>query len=278
MTGATAVLRQRPEVLGSDAKRFWSLTWTLATTDFKLRFYGSVLGVLWSLVRPFALFGVIYVVFAEIAKVGEGITNYPAYILVCMVLFQFWAEIVGGCVDCLVQRENLLRKMRFPRLVIPASIAVGALLNLGMTLVAVLGFLIVVSGLTPTVDWLELVPIVAILLTFALGLGLLLGALFVRFRDIRPIWDVVVQMMFYASPILYVATNMVPGDWLQLYLSNPLASLFTEIRHAMMDPQAASAFEAMGAKLAIPGGVILVALLLGAWVFNHEAPRVAENL
>lgn len=271
-------LRQRPEVLGSDFKRFWSLTWTLAITDFKLRFYGSALGVAWSLLRPFALFGVIYVVFVEIAKVGEDVKNFPAYILVSMILFQFWGEIVGGCVDCLVQRENLLRKMRFPRLVIPFSIAVGALLNLGMTLIAVLGFIIAVTGLTPTLEWLELIPVVLVLLTFGLGLGLLLGALFVRFRDIAPIWDVVAQMLFYASPILYVATNQVPGDWLQLYLCNPLASLFTEIRHAMMDPKAAGVFEAMGVKALIPAAVIVVTLALGAWVFTREAPRVAENL
>jgi ABC-2 type transport system permease protein len=274
---SAATVRQRPELLGSDARRFWALTWTLAATDFKLRFYGSALGIAWSLVRPFALFAVLWVVFDEIAGLGDGIHNYPAYILTTMVLFNFFAEVAGGCVNCLTARENLLRKIRFPRLVIPLSVALTALLNLGMTLIAVLGFLVLVSGLAPAVGWLQLVPVVVLVLCFALGLGLLMAALFVRFRDIQPIWDVASQMLFYASPVLYVAT-IVPGDYLQLYLCNPLASLFTQIRHAMIDPTASSAFEAMGWKLLVPLAIVSATLALGAWVFHREAPRAAENL
>jgi ABC-2 type transport system permease protein len=220
---------------------------------------------------------VLWVVFDEIAGLGDDVRNYPAYILTTMVLFNFFGEIAGGCVNCLTTRENLLRKIRFPRLVIPMSVALHALLNLGMTLVAVLGFLVVFSGLTPAVGWLQLVPIVVVILAFALGLGLLMAALYVRFRDIQPIWDVGSQMLFYASPILYVAT-IVPGDYLQMYLCNPLASLFTQVRHAMLDPQASSAFEAMGWKLLIPLALVSGTLALGAWVFNREAPRAAENL
>lgn len=274
---SAATVRQRPEVLGSDARRFWALTWTLAATEFKLRFYGSSLGIAWSLVRPFALFAVLWVVFDEIAGLGEGIHNYPAYILTTMVLFNFFAEIAGGCVNCLTARENLLRKIRFPRLVIPLSVALTALLNLGMTLVAVLGFLVLVGGLEPSAEWLQLVPIVTLILCFALGLGLLMAALYVRFRDIQPMWDVGTQMLFYASPILYVAT-IVPGEYLQMYLCNPLASLFTQVRHAMIDPTASSALEAMHWKLLIPLGVVFCTLALGVWVFTREAPRAAENL
>ena len=270
-------MRQRPELLGTDVRRFWALTWTLAATEFKLRFYGSALGIAWSLVRPFALFAVLWVVFAKIAGLGEDVHNYPAYILTTMVLFTFFAETAGGCVNCLTSRENLLRKIRFPRLVIPLSVALTALLNLGMTLVAVLGFLVIVAGLEPAVGWLQLVPIVLLILAFALGLGLLMAALYVRFRDIQPIWDVAAQMLFYASPILYVAT-IVPTDWLRPYLCNPLAALFTQVRHAVMDPAAPSVFSLMGARLLVPLGIVCGTLALGAWVFTREAPRAAENL
>jgi ABC-2 type transport system permease protein len=268
---------QRPEVLGSDPRRFWNLTWTLAATDFKLRFYGSALGGLWSLVRPFAFFGVLYVVFVEIAHLGEEVKNYPAYILLTMTLFNFWAETVGGCVSCLVTRENLLRKMRFPRLVIPLSVALGALMNLAMALVAVAIFLVAILGLEPAWSWWQVVPVVLVLAIFAIGLGLLLGALYLRFRDIQPIWDVVSQMAFYASPILYVATA-VPGDWLGLYLCNPLAALFTQLRHAVIDPSASSVFEALGAKVLVPLAVVLLSAVFGALAFSREAPRAAENL
>ena len=268
--------RLRAPVIETETQRFLNLTWTLAVTDWKLRFYGSVLGVAWTLLKPFAFFGVIYVVFAEIAKVGEGIVNYPAYILMSLVLFNFFAEVTGASVASLVVRENLLRKMRFPHIVIPLSIAVTGLLNLGLTLVAVSIFLAAL-GVYPSLEWLQLIPMIALMLILALGTGLLLSALFVRYRDVQPIWEVGSQMVFYASPILYVAT-LVPGDWLQIYLCNPIASILTQMRHAIMDPGAASIFEAMGWKLLIPLGVIAFVFALGWFVFKREAPRVAENL
>ena len=120
----------------------------LAVTDWKLRFYGSALGYAWTLARPFAFFGVIYVVFTEIANVGNDIKDYGVYILFSMVLFQFFAEATTSSVTSLVQRENLLRKMRFPRLAIPLSTVMTALMNLGATLVAVFVFAIV-AGVYP---------------------------------------------------------------------------------------------------------------------------------
>src|SRR5215208_7618820 len=102
---------QRPMVVGEDARRFWQLTWALATTDFKLRFYGSALGYAWALVRPFAFFGVIWLVFAEIVHAGNGVKNYPAYILMSLVLFQYFLGVVTASLSCLVDRQNLLRKI-----------------------------------------------------------------------------------------------------------------------------------------------------------------------
>jgi ABC-2 type transport system permease protein len=270
---------QRPEILGADPRRFWHLTWTLAETDFKLRFYGSALGVMWSLARPFAFFGVLYVVFVEIVHLGDDIPNYAAYILLTMTLFNFFAETVGNCVGCLITRENLLRKMRFPRLVIPLSVALTALMNLGMALVAVAIFLIAIMGLDPAWSWLQIVPVVLLLTIFALGLGLLLGSMFVRYRDVQPIWEVALQMLFYASPIIYTATT-VPEEWQKLYLCNPIAAVLTQMRHAMLDPDAPSTATLMGgtAWLLIPLGIVLASFALGVWAFIREAPKVAENL
>ena len=271
-------MSQRPQLLGDDARRFWRLTWTLALTDWKLRFYGSVLGYLWSLARPFAFFGVIYVVFTQIAKIGDDIPNYGVYVLFSMVLFQFFGEATGGAVTSLVARENLLRKMRFPRLVIPLSTVMTALMNLGMTLAAVVVFAIA-TGVYPDWDWLELPPIVALLAVLATGTGMTLAPLYVRYRDVQPIWDVATQILFYASPILYVAT-MVPDDFRQAYLFNPIASLLTQLRHAIVDPAAPTAAEAIGGAewLLVPLAVTAAVFALGAWVFSRDAPRIAENL
>src|SRR4051794_37561673 len=159
---ATTAFRQRPMVVGEDARRFWQLTWTLAATDFKLRFYGSTLGYAWTLVRPFAFFGVVWFVFAEIVGAGNGVKNYPAYILMALVLFQFFLSITSMSLSCLVDRQNLLRKMRFPRLVIPMSVTLGALFELTMTLAAVFIFM-PLTGVYPTWSWLQLMPLIAIL-------------------------------------------------------------------------------------------------------------------
>jgi ABC-2 type transport system permease protein len=278
MSTTTALAPRAPGARMNDSRRLWTLAWTLAFTDWKLRFYGSVLGYVWTLARPFAFFGVIYFVFTEIANLGSGVKNYAAYILFAMVLFNFFAEVTNNSVVCLITRENLLRKMRFPRLVIPLAVVITALLNLGMTLVAVMIFAIA-SGVTPGWGWLELPVLVVLLGAFAGGVGMLLSVAFVRYRDIQPIWEVFTQMLFYASPILYVATS-VPDEYQRPYLANPIAAILTEMRHAVVDPSAASAAEAIGGwpRLLIPFGIIVVSVLVGTWAFRHEAPRIAENL
>jgi ABC-2 type transport system permease protein len=274
----TATVRRSPQPAGDDARRFWNLTWTLAATDWKLRYYGSVLGYVWTLARPFAFFGVIYVVFTKIAKIGADIPNYGVYILFSMVLFQFFGEATTNCVTSLVNRESLLRKMRFPRLVIPLSTVLTALLNLGMTLCAVILFAIA-AGVYPDWSWLQLPLLVAVLGVLATGTGMLLAALFVRYRDVQPIWDVGSQIFFYASPVLYVAT-MVPEDYRAAYLMNPIATVLTQLRHAVVDPAAAPAWELMGGpgRLLVPAAITALVFALGWWVFKREAPRIAENL
>ncbi len=278
MSAAAGARTQRPSVIGTDARRFWNLTWTLAATDFKLRFYGSVLGYVWTLARPFMFFGVIYVVFTQIVGLDASVKNYGVYILFALVLFTFFGEAVGSCVNCLVTRENLLRKMRFPRLVIPLSVVVTALMNLVMTLIAVVIFALI-SGITPTWSWLELPVLIALVALLATGLGLLLSALFVRYRDVQPIWDVVSQMLFYASPVLYV-TTLVPEDYQQAYMMSPLAAVLSQMRHAIVDTGAPSAAALAGgaAWLLVPAGIVLGLFALGLWVFSREAPKIAENL
>ena len=276
MSAYTAPLGRR--VGSEETRRFWSLTWTLAITDWKLRFYGSVLGYFWSLARPFLLFGVIYVVFSEFAQLGDNVKHYPVYILFALVLFQFFAETTGNGLSSLVEREHLLRKVRFPRLVIPVAITLTSLFNLLMTLAAVMVFAIA-NGVYPTWSWLQLPLMIAILIVLSLGLAMYLSALFVRYRDIAPIWEVISQALFYASPVLYV-TTMVPESFQGAYAASPLAALFAQMRHAIIDPTAPTAAECIGGadRLLIPIGIVVFCFALGWWVFHREAPRIAENL
>ncbi len=267
-----------PTALGDDLRRFANLTWTLAVTDFKLRFFGSFLGYLWTLMRPLMLFGVLYFVFTQVVKFGEGVEHYPVYLLTSVVLFTFISESTSRGVLSLVERENLLRKIRFPRLVIPCSVALHALFNLGLNLVVVFVF-VLASGIDPRLEWLELLPLLALLVALGTGLTMLLSALYVRYRDIQPIWDVVLQVLFYGSPIFYVIDAM-PDSVEEIAAVSPIAVVLTQARHAVIDPSAPTAADSMGgdALLLIPVAIVAVVLALGLWVFARETPRLAENL
>ena len=268
-----------PTAFGTDRRRFWHLTFTLAITDFKLRFFGSVLGYLWQLMRPLLLFGVLYIVFTEFVRLGAGVPHYPVVLLTSIVLFTFFVEATGGAVTSVLDRENLVRKIEFPRLVIPLTVIVNAYLNLALNFLAVLVFMLA-SGVEPRLSWLELPLLIAILGVFATGIALLLSALYVRFRDIKPIWEVLSQVVFYGSPVLYAIENVPNEKYQHLIMCNPLAAILEQVRHAVIDPGAPSAAAAIGGaeRLLIPAGVVVGLFALGLWVFNREAPRIAEEL
>ena len=279
MEANAATQRYRgPSAVGDDLRRFFALTYTLAVTDFKLRFFGSALGYLWTLMRPLLLFGVLYVVFTEVVKFGGGVDHYPVYLLTSLVLFTYFSETTTRGVLSLVERENLLRKMRFPRMVIPLSVALHAFFNLGLNLIVVFIF-VLASGIEPRLAWLELIPLIALMVAFASGVTMLVSALYVRYRDVQPIWEVALQMLFYASPIIYVASTY-PDSVENLAMANPIAAIVTEARHALIDPDAPSAAATIGGAvwLLVPLGVIALVCVLGFWVFTREAPRIAEEL
>ena len=269
-----------PSALGSDPRRLLHLTITLATLEFKLRFFGSVLGYFWQLMRPLLLFGILYVVFTQFVRLGEGIPFYPAILLTGVVLYTFFADATSGSVTAVLDRENLVRKIEFPRLVVPLSVILLAYFNLALNLLAVLVF-VVATGVEPRLEWLALPLMLFPLGAFAGGLAMILSALYVRFRDVKPIWEVIVQIAFYASPILYVI-EILPTVTLQhvVIWFNPLATILVQARHSLVDENAPNAWDAAGGfiYLLIPGAIVVALLALGFWVFNREAPRIAEEL
>lgn len=277
MSAEVSSVHVAPSAFGDDIRRFVNLTVTLATTDFKLRYFGSVLGYVWSLFRPLLFFAVLYAVFTLLFHAGKGVPHYPVYLLTGIMLWTFFLEVTAGSVQCLVFREGLLRKMRFPRLVIPLSVALTAFFNLTINFIVVIGFALA-SGLTPRLSWLELPVLVALLATLAVGIGMLLSVLYVRFRDVQPIWDVAAQILFYCSPIIYIAAAYKNLE--RLAMTNPIAAILTQMRQALVDPGAPSAATAIGGavRLLIPLAIVAGVFALGLWVFNREAPRIAENL
>jgi ABC-2 type transport system permease protein len=270
-----------PSAIEDDARRFINLTLTLARTDFKVRYFGSALGYLWSLVRPLLFFGVLYVVFTHVFRFGKNVPHYPVELLTAIVLWTFFVETTSNSVQALVAREGLLRKMRFPRMVIPLSIALTALFNLTMNMIAVLVFTLA-SGVYPRWSWLEMPVLIILLAMLGVGAGMFLSAMFVRYRDIQPIWDVIIQAMFYLSPVIYVATQY--RHLIRVAMVNPIAAILTQMHYAWVGgdrthPVHSAAVEIGGAvRLLIPLALIFGVFALGLWVFNREAPRIAENL
>jgi ABC-2 type transport system permease protein len=269
-----------PSALGSDPRRLVHLTVTLAAMEFKLRFFGSVLGYFWQLMRPLMLFGILYAVFTQFVKLGEGVDYYPAILLTGIVLYTFFADATSGSVTAVLDRESLVRKIEFPRLVVPLAVILLAYFNLFLNLLAVLAF-VLITGVDPRLEWLALPLMLFPLGAFAGGLAMLLSALYVRFRDLKPIWEVIVQIAFYASPILYVI-EILPTQTLQhlVIWFNPLATILVQARHSLIDENAPNSWDVAGGfeYLFIPGAIVVVLLALGFWVFNREAPRIAEEL
>ena len=274
-----------PTALGDDPRRLLRLAWTLAITDFKLKFFGSALGYLWQLLRPLLLFGVLYTVFSTVFKFDNGVKYYPVALLLGIVLFSFMSEVSGQGVRSLVQREPLVRRVEFPRLAIPLATTITGVLNLLLNLIPVYIFLLV-SGGTWYRSWLQMPFLVGLLALFVFGLAMLLSSLFIRFRDVDPAWDVTLQMLFYASPIFYPIQRVLEDkslpDWVaRVMLCNPLAAIIQQSRHALVDPNSHPATSnAMGGAiwLLIPFGLGLLVLVVGFLTFRHEAPRVAEDL
>ena len=298
-----------PRALSDSWSRFWHLTYNIARSEFKLKFFGSVLGYVWQVMRPLLLFGVLYVFFVKIFKVdkAEGAAGhfYGAQLLASIVLFTFFSEATSGAVRSVVDRENLVRKIQFPRLVIPISVVLLALFNLGLNVVVVMIFA-VIAGVKPMLSWLELPLMILVLALLSTGIAMLLSALFVRFRDIQPIWEVFSQILFYSSPVIipvekvrealaYGQRHVVVKHGIRhltfrhvalyhvlwhIYLLNPLVSVFQEFRHAMINHAAPSAGQALGGWLAVlePLGLVAVVLVLGFWYFSRQAPHIAEDL
>lgn len=285
MSAAEASLGRQikgPSAVGTDPRRFWHLTRALAVTDFKLRFFGSVLGYAWQVMRPLMLFGVLYVLFTQILDVGSGVPLYGVALLLGLVLYTFFSEATGAAVSSVVDRENLVRKIEFPRLAVPMSVVLTALFNLTLNMGVVIVFLLA-SGGSVRWSWLELIPLVALLAIAASGMAMLLSATFVRARDVKPIWDVALQILFYGSPIFYAIETVQASapDWVaKVLMLNPFAAILQQARHAMVDPQYETAAAAIGGtwRLLIPLAIVFALFALGYAVFRRAAPRLAEDL
>lgn len=251
----------------------------LVRTDFKLRYQGSVLGYAWSLLRPLFMFAILYVVFAIVFKIGDEIPNFPIYLLLGIVLWNFFLEMTTQSLGAIVSRGDLIRKILIPRWLIIVSTSIGALINLGLNLMVVLIF-----ALISRMDLLQTSAIILLYVVeiyiFALGVSLLLSAMFVKYRDISFIWDVLLQAGFYATPILYPLTLITNEMAQKLIFVNPMAQAIQGARNAFVTPESITISNVWGNNysLLIPLGVVAGFVVIGVLYFKKESKSFAENL
>lgn len=251
----------------------------LVRTDFKLRYQGSVLGYAWSLLRPLLMFLILYVVFVKFLRIGGEVPHFPIYLLLGIVLWQFFSDMTNQSLASIVARGDLIRKIRIPRWMVVLSSSVSAIINLCLNLLVVAVFM-VISGvdISRTV---VLVPFVLIqIYLLGLGLSFMLSAAYVKYRDVTYIWEVLMQAGFYLTPILYPMSVIKGVAFQKILLVNPMAQAIQDIRSALVTPQTMTIAEAFGTSMArlIPIGITIVILVVGVWYFRREAPYFAENL
>lgn len=251
----------------------------LVRTDFKLRYQGSVLGYAWSLLRPLLLFLILYVVFVKFLKLGSDIPHFPVYLLLGIVIWNFFNEMTVQSLGSIVGRGDLIRKIRIPRWIIVLSSSLSALINLILNLVVVGVFMVLnqVDVLATSV-WLPLILIEVYI--FALGLSLFLSAAFVKFRDISYIWEVILQAGFYVTPILYSLALVTNLNLQKLILINPMAQAIQDARYSVVTHQTITIHQVFdgGYYIFIPFIIVALTLIGGLIYFRKESKYFAENI
>lgn len=251
----------------------------LVRTDFKLRYQGSVLGYAWSLLRPLLMFLILYIIFVKFLKLGGNIPHYPIYLLLGIVLWTFFADMTSQSLGSIVDRGDLIRKIRIPRWIIVASTSISALINLGFNLVVVGVFMVLNK-----VDLMQtslLFPLILIeIYILGLAISLFLAAAFVKYRDISYIWEVVLQAGFYATPILFPLTLIVNVDYQKLLMLNPMAQAIQDARYMLVTHETLTMASVFGSALynLIPITICSILLVTGVLYFRKEAKYFAENL
>lgn len=258
-------------------KRNRAILREMISSDFKVRYQGSTLGYLWSLLRPLLMFAVLYFVFVYIFKLNKGVEHYPVYLLFGIVLWNFFLETTMIGMSSVVSRGDLIRKISIPRYLVVVSSSISAVINLGLNLLVVITFAIF-NGVHPTASWLLALPLLVELFIFSTAVAFLLAALYVKFRDITYIWEVATQAGFYGTPILYSLT-LVPERYQGLLLLNPLAQIIQDAREVVITSTTITGWEILRTRFAIiPIILVVITAVVAKLYFKKQSKFFAENI
>jgi len=252
-----------------DYAYIWRLFSTLAWNEFKMRYYGSVLGYLWSLLQPLTLFVVLYIVFTYYMRIDTP--HYKSNLLLGMILWNFFAEATGSGIQSLISRYTLIRTLYFPRVILVASSVstsfIGLLLNL------VVFFMIAAwDQVTPHFSMLLFLPLLVCLYFATMGVSMILAVMIIQIRDLGSIWTLAIQVGFWATPVIY-PMSLVPEKWRFYLFLNPMAGILEYSKASLVGT----------GEITVEGYLYvlissLVLFVLGIFVFKNREPIVVEEL
>lgn len=253
----------------------------LVVTDFKLRYQGSVLGYVWSLLKPMLLFAILYIVFVHFLKIGSNIEHYPVYLLLGVVMWSFFTEATTQGMQAIVGRGDLIRKINFPKYIIVVSGTISALINLLLNLLVVFVFM-VINGVHFQWSMLLLPILIVELYIFSLSIAFLLSALYVKYRDISHLWEVFLQGAFYATPILYPIQLVIQASPLaaKILLLNPVAQIIQDTRFVTITHQTVTTHALLSETYywLIPFLIVVIIALWAGYYFKKSQRYFAENV
>ena len=253
----------------------------LVVTDFKLRYQGSVLGYLWSLLKPLMLFAIMYLVFVKFLRIGADVEHFPIYLLLGIVMWTFFTEATNQGMQAIVDRGDLIRKINFPKYIIVVSGTLSALINLLLNLIVVFVFMMI-NGVDLHRSILLFPLNIIELYVFSLALAFLLATAYVKYRDISHIWEVFLQGAFYATPILYPISLVISQSELaaKIMLLNPAAQIVQDARYNTVTHQTITTDGLIDNPyiVAVPYVIVAFAIILASWYFKRSQKYFAENV
>ncbi len=238
------------------------LLYFLVWRDIKVRYKQTVLGAAWAVLQPVMTMVVFSLFFGMLAKIPSDGVPYPLFAYAALVPWTFFAYAMSQSADSLVGSANLIKKVYFPRLIIPLASVMAGLVDFAIAFVVLIGMLLA-YGIMPTIHVVWLPMLVLLALITALGVGLWLSALNVRYRDVRYTLPFLTQFWLFATPIAY-PSSLLPEGWRALYGLNPMVGVVEGFRWALLGTDTA------------PGPVIIIssvttlAIFLGGLVYFHR--------
>jgi lipopolysaccharide transport system permease protein len=256
-----------------DLRELWAhreLIYFFVWRDTKVRYRQTIFGVLWAILQPLALMAVFSLFLGRLQGIAPGTVPYPVFALAGLVPWTLFSRSLLSSSESLVGASNLIQKVYFPRLLLPIAALGSQLVDFAIAM-AILLVLLVVFGFMPTIAGIWIVPLTILMLVIALGVGTWLAALNVRYRDIRQIVPLLVQIWLFASPVAY-SSALIPPQWTSLYYLNPVAGVIDAFRWALIGDTAGPPL----AHLAVSVAIAVLLLVVGLAYFRRVERTFAD--